>query len=277
MIFTPILISQAVVDRVVTNAAGIAAWHTKDILARGYLIAIIESQPQRSLINCTTANQMWVRLSAQYLINAVENRHVLQARFFEYRYKPDHDIMSHVTEVETMATELADVGAPVDSISIMTKIICTLPPSYRSFITAWDSVPFEQRTMAILTFRLLKEEPMAKRWSTGQPDSQDAAYFAHHYPTYGNTTNNKPSSAPRGRDRGPRRGGDLNNRQCPYKFCSYHRCKIPGHTIEVCRKKLRDEEDAKKEKSLIAKPDTASKEKAQADDAYHVLRQPQYP
>ena len=174
--------SQVVVERVVTNAVNIAAWHTKDILSRGYLIATIEAQQQRSLINCTTANQMWVRLSAQYLRNAVENRHVLQARFFEYRYKPDHDIMSHVTEVETMATELADVGAPVDAISIMTKIICTLPPSYRSFITAWDSVPFDERTMALLTSRLLKEESMAKRWSTGQPDSQDAAFFAHNHP-----------------------------------------------------------------------------------------------
>jgi hypothetical protein len=42
--------------------------------------------------------------------------------------------------------------------------------------------------MALLTSRILKEESMAKRWSTGQPDSQDAAFFAHNYPTY-NTTN----------------------------------------------------------------------------------------
>jgi hypothetical protein len=269
MIFiTPIFVSQALnAEGVVTNRAAIAAWHVKDVLARGYLIATIESQQQRSLINCTTANQMWVRLSAQYLRNAVENRHVLQARFFEYRYKPDHDIMSHVTEVETMATELADVGAPVDSISIMTKIICTLPPSYRSFITAWDSVPFGERTMALLTSRLLKEEAMAKRWSTGQPDSQDAAYFAHHYPTYGNTPNDKPSSAARGRDRGERRGSHPKNRR-PYRFCNYHRCKIPGHTIEVCRRRLRDEENAAKEKSLIAKSDLATKGKEQLEDAY---------
>ena len=257
------------VERVVTNAVNIAAWQTKDILARGYLIATIESQQQRSLINCTTANQMWVRLSAQYLRNAVENRHVLQARFFEYRYKPDHDIMSHVTEVETMATELADVGAPVDAISIMTKIICTLPPSYRSFITAWDSVPFDERTMALLTSRLLKEESMAKRWSTGQPDSQDAAFFAHNHPTY-NTTN-KSAPAPQGRgqnDRRTRRGAQTNSRQRPYRFCTYHRCQIAGHTIDVCRKKLRDEEEAKKDKSLVATSNTTAKEETRKDGAF---------
>lgn len=63
------------------------------------LIATIESPQQRSLINGPTANQMWLRLSAQYLRNTVENLHVLQARFFGYRYKPDHDTMSHVVEI----------------------------------------------------------------------------------------------------------------------------------------------------------------------------------
>jgi len=176
--------SQNVVEGRATNVEAITAWRTKDTLARGYLISTIESQQQRSLINCNNANEMWVRLTAQYLRNAVENRYVLQTRFFEYRYKPDQDIMSHITEIETMATQLTDIGAPVDAISIMTKIICTLPPSYRSFVTAWDSVPFADRTMALLTSRLLKEEEMAKRWNTGQPDPQDAAFFAHQYPSW---------------------------------------------------------------------------------------------
>ena len=111
---------------------------------------------------------MWKRLSAQHLRNAVENQHVLQQRFFEYQFKPDHDVMAHITEIETMATGLEDVGAPVTAIQIMTKIICTLPPSYRSFTTAWDSVPATEKTIALLTSRLLKEEAMAKRWSKGQ-------------------------------------------------------------------------------------------------------------
>lgn len=167
---------------------------------------------------------MWVCLSAQYLRNAVENRHVLQARFFEYRFKPVYDIMSHRTEIEIMATQLADVGASVVAISMMTKIICTLPPSYRSFITAWDSVPFEQRTMALLTSRLLKEEAMEKRWNTGQPDALDAAYFAHHYPSHSSSSYNLTHHhQDHGQGRGRSyRGGNVNGRQHPYKFCQYH-------------------------------------------------------
>jgi hypothetical protein len=78
--------------------------------------------------------------------------------------------MSHITEIETMAIQLNDVGAPVTDLQIMTKIICTLPPSYRSFTTAWDSVPANEKTIALLTSRLLKEETMAKRFNRGQQD-----------------------------------------------------------------------------------------------------------
>ncbi len=104
-----------------------------------------------------------MRISAQHLRNAVENQHVLQQKYFEYQFQPDHDIMTHITEIETMASQLQDVEAPVSEIQIMTKIICTLPPSYRSFTKAWDSVPAAEKTIALLTSRLLKEETMAKR------------------------------------------------------------------------------------------------------------------
>jgi hypothetical protein len=98
---------------------------------------------------------MWMRISAQHLRNAVENQHVLQQKFFEYQFQPDHDIMTHITEIETMASQPQDVEAPVSEIQFITKIICTLPPSYRSFTTAWDSVPAAEKTIALLTSRIL--------------------------------------------------------------------------------------------------------------------------
>lgn len=241
----------------VTNSDAISDWMKRDILARNYLIATIENQQQRVLINCNTAHEMWVRLSAQHLRNAVENQHVLQQKFFEYQFQPENDILSHITEIETMASQLHDVGAPVTAIQIMTKIICTLPPSYRSFTTAWDSVPAAEKTIALLTSRLLKEETMAKRWSRGQPDASDATFFAHNFPSFNPSpapNSTQPTSRGRGRGRVGRgsRRCNSNNRNQPYKFCTYHRCNIAGHTIEVCRKRFRDEQEAKKDQNFVA-------------------------
>ena len=90
---------------------------------------------------------MWQRISTQHLKNAADNQHALEQRFFEHRFHPEHDVMHHITEIETIANQLRDINAPVTESQIMTKIISTLPPSYRGFMSAWDSVPIADRNI----------------------------------------------------------------------------------------------------------------------------------
>lgn len=123
---------------------------------------------------------MWIRLSTQYLQDAVEDQHVLLQKFFEYKFQPEHDIIAHITEIETMASALNDIGATTSSIQTITKIVTTLPPTYRNFITTWGSVPNADKTIALLTSRLLKEESMMKRWNEEENTTRDAALLAKH-------------------------------------------------------------------------------------------------
>ncbi len=164
-------------EREVANYMAISDWMRRDVLAQNYLVATTEPQQQRTLINCRTAFEMWTRLSAQHLHYAAENQHVLQHRFYEYQYQPSHDVISHITEIETLASQLSDVGAPMTDIQIMTKIKC-----YRNFATMWDSVPVNASTMPLLTSRLLKEESNTLRWSRGQQDAADTSFFSQNYP-----------------------------------------------------------------------------------------------
>lgn len=85
-------------DGVVTNIEAITSWKQKDVLARNFLIATIEKQPQRTLLNCKTAFEMWTRLTSQHLQCAAENKHLLQKQFFEYKYKPG------IHEITTLAS-----------------------------------------------------------------------------------------------------------------------------------------------------------------------------
>ena len=209
---------------------------------------------------------MWVRLSTQHLQNAVENQHVLQQQFFEYRFQPDHDVMMHVTEIETMAAQLNDVGASVTPIQVMTKIICTLPPSYRNFISAWDSVPAADRTIELLTARLLKEETMSRRGTGGERNEADVAFLTRHI-----VMQPAPEQQTGSQDnlntswRGKSRGGSRSGRQ--RILCTY--CHKPWHLAKVCRKRLRHEaaangaakETDKKDSSLLSKTDDSSEQK----------------
>ena len=116
--------------------------------------------------------------------------------------------MTHITEVDTMASHLSDVKAPVRDTQKMTKILCTLPSSYRASTTAWDRMPATEKTTAFLTSRLLKKDTMAKRWIRGQRDAQDAAFFAHHHSSSQpmNSRDNRGSRSSRGRGGFNRRG-----------------------------------------------------------------------
>lgn len=101
-----------------------------------------------------------------------------------------------------MAAHLKDLDAPVSNVQIMSKILHTLPPSYRHFYSAWDSVPKAQRTIKLLTSRLVQEEARAKQYPDMASTSDDAAFLADNQPT----PSNPPAQGNRGR-RGSNRGG----------------------------------------------------------------------
>ena len=50
------LSTKIVTNDVTTNANAISEWHKRNLLARNYLIATIETQQQRVLVNCVTGN-----------------------------------------------------------------------------------------------------------------------------------------------------------------------------------------------------------------------------
>ena len=85
--------------------------------------------------------------------------------------------MDHVTAVETFARQLSDIGSPLTEPQIITKILCTLPPSFRTVISAWENLEDKMKTMDRLTNRLIKEEEVNKRFG-GEVAKADAAFFA---------------------------------------------------------------------------------------------------
>lgn len=156
----------------------------------------------------------------------------------EYQYQLSHDIMPHITEIETLTSRLSYVGAAMTDIQIMTKIICTLPPSYRNFATVWEGIPVSERRISLLTSRLLREESNALRWSKGHQDAEDTALFSQNYPAHAGLSSSINSRGSQGgRGRGARRYNSVRYR--PYVKCTY--CTKDWHTHEECRKRKRNE------------------------------------
>jgi hypothetical protein len=65
---------------------------------------------------------MWKRVISQFEQSAAENKIFLLQQLLNYQYKEGHDISSHVTAIELMASQLRDVRSPVSDDQVITKI-----------------------------------------------------------------------------------------------------------------------------------------------------------
>ena len=128
--------SQVVVGDVVTNQDAIEIWMQKDVDARTYLYSTIKIEQQGSLHGCSTAFQMWTRIQTEYAQVMADNEHLITAKFFAYKYVPGHSVMAHVAAIQQMAAHLKDLNAPISDVQVMSKILLTLPPSYRHFLSS---------------------------------------------------------------------------------------------------------------------------------------------
>lgn len=156
-------------------------------------------------------------------------------------------MMTFIATVEQMAAQLRDLQSPISELQMMAKILMSLPATFRHFVSAWDSVPTQEKTLNLLTTRLIKEEKMNKIYNESEPvalSTPDAAYLAGN--SNGNVNYFQQQHGFRGtysrgrggiRGRGSFRGNRGGNRS--WVVCHY--CNIPGHIIANCRKRMRDE------------------------------------
>ena len=113
-----------------------AAWIKGDNLAKQLIGASITLSVLENFVNCTTAASMCSTLCAFYQHKSKENMYMVQNSFYEYKMSIGDSINTHVNKVISMGNLLKDLGKPVDEDMLITKIICSLPPSYNSIVTA---------------------------------------------------------------------------------------------------------------------------------------------
>lgn len=152
-------------------------WVKKDKKAQMVICNAIDTAQIRNIMNCKTSAAMWTRLETLYEQKNATNVHIKMQKFFEYKMETSDSIANHVAKIETMASELEDLGNGQTAMAIVTKVLHSLPKSYRHVIAAWDAVAEDKRTMEELVPRLLKEESLDKVWD--KDATEDTAALFH--------------------------------------------------------------------------------------------------
>lgn len=79
-------------------------------------------------------------------------------KFHDYKMAGSDSVAQHIAKIENMARQLSDLGENLSVVTIMAKILGSLPSKFSAFVTAWDSVDPDKQSLESLTTRLIKEE-----------------------------------------------------------------------------------------------------------------------
>lgn len=135
-----------------------SAWSKTDGMAM-YIITSSMDLNQITLIeNCETALEIMSKLESIYEQKSELNKMIIHERFYQYKMLPSDSVAQHIAKVENLAKQLKESGESISDTAIMTKILGTLPPKYRSLRQAWMSLDPEKQNLNNLTARLLDEE-----------------------------------------------------------------------------------------------------------------------
>ncbi|KAF2895016.1 hypothetical protein ILUMI_11158 [Ignelater luminosus] len=81
----------------------------------------------------------------------------MQQKFMNYSWNNSINVSMNIAKLEELKFKLNELGEPISEKLIITKILTSLPTEYGYFISAWESMSENKRTLDILTARLMSE------------------------------------------------------------------------------------------------------------------------
>lgn len=130
----------------------------KDARAQKIIVSTIDKIPVTHILTCESASEMYKKLCEIYERDGSQQKFDLMQEFFNYKYTAGVDMATHVSMLENLAFRLKALNNAVPDNMLVSKILTTLPERYGYFLSAWDSTPLENKTLANLTTRLVAEE-----------------------------------------------------------------------------------------------------------------------
>ena len=151
-------------------------WERKDAKAQKYIVSTIEKTPLMHIVNCTTSKQMFDKLCTIYERDSEQQKYSLLQDFFNLKFEKGSNVVLHISKIENLAYRLKSINQEVDEKMVISKILVTLPEQYKYFISAWESMSSEEKTLTNLTSRLISEE---SRCHLEEPKTESLAFRAN--------------------------------------------------------------------------------------------------
>uniref|UniRef100_A0A1Y1K2V0 Retrovirus-related Pol polyprotein from transposon TNT 1-94 n=1 Tax=Photinus pyralis TaxID=7054 RepID=A0A1Y1K2V0_PHOPY len=138
-------------------------WDKADRIASQALVKALEPKIMALLVTCNTARQMWIKLHSIFEQQTKQAAHVVQAEFFSFTMNEKDDMVTHISKFETLILKMNALNVKQDDMSLVVKLLDTLPDNYDNLRQAWWARPDEQQTFNNLVNVLTSEESRRKQ------------------------------------------------------------------------------------------------------------------
>ncbi|XP_061942838.1 uncharacterized protein LOC133667592 [Apis cerana] len=153
-----------------------AAWIKLDSTAQRIIVTSLDEKRILHIINCETAKDMCKHLESVYEQKSeCTSIHMLLQQCYSYQKEPGNDIATHIVKLENLAHRLQTLGEKIPNQMIISKILMTLPPSFKYFISAWESTQPSEKTLTNLISRFTIEET----WTETEERAENIAFIAN--------------------------------------------------------------------------------------------------
>lgn len=144
-------------------------WSKRDAKAQSLLVTRLSESAMLHILTCETAAQMWSKLLSVYEQKSSTSVHLLQQRFFNFKYEEGMEMSVFLSKLQEVKSLLKQAGEEMSDKLIITKVLMSLPDKYSHFVSAWESVDPQKQNYDDLVARLLvEEERMQSKSSEGE-------------------------------------------------------------------------------------------------------------
>lgn len=128
-----------------------------------------------------SSHEIWTKLKVIHDQRANDNIHDLQVKFYQCKFKASDGIVSFISKLEVLKSQLACLrDSSISESNLIAKVFGNLPDYFNHFHSARDNTSSAKRTLNNFLIRLIREELRIKQvQAREQLNSPAAAYVVN--------------------------------------------------------------------------------------------------